>query len=90
MMVALGDEHPGYGWDENKGYAAPEHLEALRRLGPCVLHRRSWRLPGTMDDDGAVAPGAEPAGAPYPDDATTMADVPDLNDLTDLTRVGER
>ena len=90
IMVGLGDEHPAYGWVENKGYAAPEHLDALRRLGPCELHRRSWRLPGTMDDDGAVAPGPEPADAPSSDDATTMADVPDLNDLTDLTRVGER
>ena len=39
-------EHPAYGWDENKGYAAPEHMAALERLGPCDLHRRSWRLPG--------------------------------------------
>ena len=51
IMAGLGDEHPAYGWVENKGYAAPEHLDALRRLGPCELHRRSWRLPGTMDDD---------------------------------------
>lgn len=45
MMVALSDEHPAYRWAENKGYASPEHLAALRELGPCVLHRRSWRLP---------------------------------------------
>ena len=53
-MVDLGaqEAYSGYGWVENKGYAAPEHLDALRRLGPCELHRRSWRLPGTMDDDG--------------------------------------
>jgi len=56
IMVDLGadDAYAGYGWVENKGYAAPEHLDALRRLGPCELHRRSWRLPGTMDDDGDV------------------------------------
>ena len=46
MMVELADEHPAYGWAENKGYAAPEHLAALRRHGPTPLHRRSWRLPG--------------------------------------------
>ncbi|HEY0118647.1 MAG TPA: ribonuclease HII [Cellulomonas sp.] len=45
LMVALSDEHPAYRWAENKGYASPEHLAALRRLGPCPLHRRSWRLP---------------------------------------------
>jgi ribonuclease HII len=57
IMVDLGgdDSYAGYGWVENKGYAAPEHMDALRRLGPCELHRRSWRLPGTMNDDDDVA-----------------------------------
>jgi ribonuclease HII len=51
LMVALSDEHPAYGWALNKGYSAPEHLDALARLGPCELHRRSWRLPGVYTDD---------------------------------------
>ncbi|ROS28090.1 RNase HII [Cellulomonas sp. PhB150] len=46
MMAALAPEHPAYRWDENKGYASPDHLAALATLGPSVLHRRSWRLPG--------------------------------------------
>lgn len=49
MMVDLAAEHPAYRWDENKGYASAEHMAALRELGPSVLHRRSWRLPGTAD-----------------------------------------
>lgn len=53
MMVDLAAEHPQYRWDENKGYASPEHMAALRELGPSVLHRRSWRLPGV--DGGADA-----------------------------------
>lgn len=52
LMVALAAEHPGYRWDENKGYASPEHIAALRELGPSVLHRRSWRLPGTGEGAG--------------------------------------
>lgn len=48
LMVSLSAEHPAYGWEENKGYAAPDHLDALRTQGPCELHRRSWRLPGVM------------------------------------------
>lgn len=48
MMVALHDAHPDYAWAENKGYAAPAHLEALSRLGPSVHHRRSWALPGVL------------------------------------------
>lgn len=45
LMVDLAVAHPHYGWDENKGYASPRHMEALREHGPCDQHRRSWRLP---------------------------------------------
>lgn len=33
---------PGYGFAVHKGYPTPAHLEALRRLGPCEEHRRSF------------------------------------------------
>jgi len=33
---------PGYGFEENKGYATPEHRAALRNLGPSTLHRLTW------------------------------------------------
>ncbi|MEO7447006.1 MAG: ribonuclease HII [Humibacillus sp.] len=49
LMVGLSADHPAYGWSLNKGYAAPEHMDALSRLGACELHRRSWRLPGVHD-----------------------------------------
>lgn len=39
-MRRLDLEHPGYGFAEHKGYATPQHLEALQRLGPCAVHRR--------------------------------------------------
>jgi ribonuclease HII len=45
VMTALDTAHPGYGWSGNKGYGSPSHLDAIRRLGPCVHHRRSWNLP---------------------------------------------
>lgn len=32
----------GYGFIRHKGYATPEHLAALHRLGPCDIHRRSY------------------------------------------------
>jgi ribonuclease HII len=44
IMVELAEKYPDYGWHENKGYSAPEHKAALRRLGPCELHRTSWNL----------------------------------------------
>ena len=34
--------HPGYGFEQHKGYGTPEHSQALARLGPCVLHRRTF------------------------------------------------
>jgi ribonuclease HII len=43
IMLAHAEAHPQYGWHSNKGYAAPDHLRALREHGPCVLHRRSFR-----------------------------------------------
>jgi ribonuclease HII len=34
--------YPGYGFAAHKGYHAPIHVEALRRMGPCPIHRPSW------------------------------------------------
>lgn len=50
MMVDLAPGHAAYGWEHNKGYAAPEHLDALRALGPSEHHRRSWRITGCIDE----------------------------------------
>ncbi len=36
--------YPGYGFAVHKGYPTPAHREALRRLGPSPIHRRSFRL----------------------------------------------
>ena len=51
LMERLDDEHPGYGWRENRGYATPGHIEALARLGASGEHRRSWSLPGLARGD---------------------------------------
>ena len=45
LMRELARSYPDYGWDLNKGYATPDHVAALRACGPCVEHRRSWKLP---------------------------------------------
>jgi ribonuclease HII len=42
LLRRLDAEHPGYGFCRHMGYATPEHLAALRRLGPCPEHRRSF------------------------------------------------
>ncbi len=41
-MVAYAHEYPGYGFDQHKGYPVREHVAALRRIGPCPIHRRSF------------------------------------------------
>ena len=41
-MIALDREYPEYGFAEHKGYGTAAHLEALRRLGPCPAHRKSF------------------------------------------------
>ncbi|MCC2657840.1 MAG: Ribonuclease [Panacagrimonas sp.] len=41
-MARLCAVHPGYGFAQHKGYGTPMHLEALRRLGPSPIHRRSF------------------------------------------------
>ena len=42
MMIEYDAQYPGYGWASNKGYSAKHHQEALLRLGPTPLHRRSF------------------------------------------------
>lgn len=41
-MDELSGRYPGYGWERNRGYATPEHRQALQDLGPCLEHRRSF------------------------------------------------
>lgn len=43
IMDTLHQRYPEYGFDRNRGYPTAEHLEALRRHGPCPIHRRSFR-----------------------------------------------
>ena len=42
FMCELCGRYPGYGFSAHKGYGTPEHLDALRRLGPSAVHRRSF------------------------------------------------
>lgn len=43
VMAALDQSHPGYGFAKHKGYPVKEHLAALRSLGACEAHRRSFQ-----------------------------------------------
>ena len=43
-MQGLDEQFPGYGFADHKGYPTTEHRDAIRRLGPCKVHRRSFTL----------------------------------------------
>lgn len=64
ILHELAADHPAYGWAENKGYSAPEHLAALLEHGPTVHHRLSWRLPGCEELDPAAFRRAAGSGVP--------------------------
>jgi ribonuclease HII len=57
LMRELGAGFPGYGWERNAGYGAPEHYLGLLRQGPTVHHRRSFAPLSTLFG---------PAGPPLP------------------------
>jgi ribonuclease HII len=59
LMSRAAERWPGYGFERHKGYGTRQHREAIVRLGPCPLHRRSCR--GVVE---ARAASAEPSAAP--------------------------
>lgn len=59
LMIEAATRFPDFGWEINKGYATRSHRAAIDAVGPCELHRRTWRLgslpgePADGDDDAA-------------------------------------
>ena len=43
LMMSFADRYPGYGFAEHKGYGCAAHLAAIAGLGPCPIHRRTFR-----------------------------------------------
>lgn len=42
FMVEISEKYPEYDFASNKGYGSPKHLAALKEIGPCEIHRRSF------------------------------------------------
>ncbi len=42
LMEGFEHQYPGYGFAQHKGYGTAEHQDAIRRLGPCPIHRLSF------------------------------------------------
>jgi ribonuclease HII len=43
LMITIEKKFPGYGFSRHKGYPTKEHIAKLERLGPCPVHRKSFR-----------------------------------------------
>jgi ribonuclease HII len=43
LMDRLEEKYPGYGFSRHKGYGTEEHIRMLEKLGPCPVHRKSFR-----------------------------------------------
>ena len=41
-MTEMDVKYPEYGFASNKGYGSSKHIEALKTIGPCPLHRKSF------------------------------------------------
>ena len=41
-MAQYAEQYPGYGFEHNAGYGTKEHLEGLKKYGPCPIHRCSF------------------------------------------------
>ena len=41
-MAKMDEQYPMYGFAQNKGYGTAQHIEAIKKYGPCELHRRSF------------------------------------------------
>lgn len=48
-MIAFDKLYPGYGFDCHKGYGTKKHFEAIGRLGPSLIHRKSFEPVKSMD-----------------------------------------
>lgn len=51
LMVRLDAEFPLYHWKQNKGYASPQHINAVSQYGYCPYHRKSFHLKNQLKLD---------------------------------------
>ena len=42
LMLEYDKQYPEYGFASNKGYGSAEHIAALKKYGPCPIHRKSF------------------------------------------------
>ena len=50
LMLRYDSEYPEYGFRSNKGYGSEAHVEALKKYGPCPIHRRTF-IKGILENE---------------------------------------
>lgn len=63
LLVQLDARYPHYGFAQNKGYGTAAHLAALRRYGPCEIHRSTFAPVAQMILDLPMDPERRPSGS---------------------------
>lgn len=43
VMSELNNQYPEYGFEKHKGYGTPQHIDALKKHGPCEIHRTNYK-----------------------------------------------
>lgn len=65
LMERLSPRHPGYRWQENKGYCTADHLGALEAFGPTAHHRRSFEPVSQLRLALDAVPSESPSAVSY-------------------------
>ncbi len=50
LMLSYHEEWPQYGFDKHKGYGTAQHIEAIKKHGPCPIHRRTFEPIKSMEN----------------------------------------
>ena len=72
LMRDVALEYPGYGFEVHYGYSTPDHANALREMGPCPVHRRSFNPVAVAEAILAGDAGAATGFAMFSQDETTV------------------
>ena len=71
IMCEMDALYPGYGFAKHKGYCCKEHFAALDSLGPCEIHRRSFRARSQFAEVGDFSPPSHFVGPFLPQGGTS-------------------
>jgi len=55
IMIDMNNIFPGYGFAQHKGYGTQQHIEALRSMGSCDIHRFSFKIVSEVSPSGSVS-----------------------------------